>query len=281
MPNRFDPFWTAESKTAHADALKQVQDRVDAVSKLEGEVADAGLDVSDLQAKLAIERRGESVILEEATKTAEEAKFLDSQTVFYGDGIRSTERLYAICLDELKRLEQSAEDMRLERLRRNASVGTGEQVKLAILKEHEAVKAELEDVTRQWQAVDGELQLFLEKQRNLTNPFFGAIQTDYDALREWRKYRYFSEMADDLRKQLATQGVTVRPYKNDRLYAAVLRHRVPLKGWVDFTKEQLVRTTQSDTGTPMDDDAETQQVFVVFSFLAERARRAELQTWPE
>eukprot|EP00301_Raphidiophrys_heterophryoidea_P002010 c10941_g1_i1.p1 GENE.c10941_g1_i1~~c10941_g1_i1.p1 ORF type:complete len:169 (+),score=46.96 c10941_g1_i1:378-884(+) len=164
---------------------------------------------------------------------------------------------------------------------RKAARGDATQArKKETLEEYNKVKVELAVVMEEWNSVDGEMQLMIEKQRSQTNPFLTNIHTDQEALREWRKFRYFTEMVAKLKLQLKAEHHVIVDHRPERMYAAILRHHVPLSKWVEFTKTQLLRTTP-DEGTPLELDDEMGKVHQMLQYLSERAKRLEANTWPD
>eukprot|EP00299_Pterocystis_sp_00344_P015720 c7861_g2_i2.p1 GENE.c7861_g2_i2~~c7861_g2_i2.p1 ORF type:complete len:289 (+),score=74.58 c7861_g2_i2:26-868(+) len=278
MSNRF----AVSLPSDQADLISKIQQKFQVINTTEEQVADAGLTLATLTAQLEQEKSGESVIREQVTKAEEEIKFKAAQVVFYDDGVRSLQRLYEMCLEDLNNKERTINDLRLEHLRKTTNTNTALGQKQAVLNEFESVKEELAQITFQLNAIDGEVQLALEKMRNSTNQYFGSIQNDFEALREWRKFKYYSEMYTKLRLELTGKGQKIRTYSAEHMYSAILRNKIPLPEWIEFTKTQLLRPdSEPDEGTPMAEDAEFEKVTQVLSYLGERARQVNQLTWPD
>jgi len=206
--------------------------------------------------------------------------YKNSQIEFYDDGIQALERLYKISVEDLRKKETQLAEIRLDNMRKAAKGDATQARKKETLEEYNKAKAELAGVMEQWNNLDGELQLMYEKQRSASNSHIASITNDSEALREWRKFKYFTEMVVKLKIQLKSENLTITDHRPERLYAAVLRHKIPLGQWVGFTKSQLLRLTQ-DEGTPLELDDETGKVHQMLQYLSDRVKRIEGNTWPD
>lgn len=206
-------------------------------------------------------------------------QYKTSQIDFYDDGVSALERLYEICIADLGKKQTIKGDTLLE-LTRARTYANNKQASIDGLNlEIDTAKMANDRVKVEWARLKGEVALMVEKQRDGANAYFGKISNDFEALREWRKFSYFSEMVDRLKEQLTEQGKTFKPYPANLLYGAVLKTKTPLKNWVDFCTTQLLREGD-DSGTPMELDDEASKVQQMIEFLRERARLVEERTWP-
>ena len=222
---------------------------------------------------------GEEGIEEEMARIRESIEYKKSQMEFYDDGVVAVERLYKICVHSLANKQRRRDDSLLEVTRartlrdtKSASVGMLES-------EMQVAQAENDRIKDEWATSQGEVKLMVEKKRNEKNRFFGSIRNDFEALREWRKFQYFEEMVDRLKKQLEDEGRPFRAHRADILYGAVLKTRTPLREWVDFVCARLLQEG-SDAESPVELDQDSEKVQQMIEFLRERARLVEGRTWP-
>jgi len=272
-------YGSTESMTASKAALEALE-AASAKASEEGDalVAAEG-ELRTVQADLLALEKGEEGIKKEIEILKDDVEYKDSQIEFYDDGVTAVQRLYDMFMETFKQNQRTKDEALLARTRARTMSNSKQTNVDGLLDDIEAAKLELARMKQEWETSEGEVQLLMEKQKNVTNEYFGSIRNDFEALREYRKYKYFCEMITRLRQQLADEGKKCKEYSPAMLYAAVLKNKIDLKNWVDFSREQFLREG-GDTGTPMEPNAQFKKVEQMLDFLRERAKLVEGRTWP-